>query len=82
MEKILIGYHEVVSAFSVENRKLKQVNYNLNEQYEKMAKDLFKSVVSDQKMTLTFKQCALRLISGFIIFSSNINCIIFGNFDW
>ena len=43
LEKILIGYHEVVSAFSVENRKLKQVNYNLNEQYEKMAKDLFNS---------------------------------------
>ena len=42
-EKILIGYHEVVSAFSLENRKLKQVNYNLNEQYEKMSKDLFNS---------------------------------------
>ena len=41
LEKILIGYHEVVSAFSQENRKLKQVNYNLNEQYEKMSKDLF-----------------------------------------
>ena len=43
LEKILIGYHEVVSAFSIENRKLKQVNYNLNEQYEKMSKDLFNS---------------------------------------
>jgi hypothetical protein len=43
LEKILIGYHEVVSAFSLENRKLKQVNYNLNEQYEKMSKDLFNS---------------------------------------
>ena len=43
LEKILIGYHEVVSAFSIENRKLKQVNYDLNEQYEKMSKDLFNS---------------------------------------
>ena len=43
LEKILIGYHEVVSAFSLENRKLKQENYNLNEQYEKMSKDLFNS---------------------------------------
>ena len=43
LEKILIGYHEVVSAFSIENRKLKQENYNLNEQYEKMSKDLFNS---------------------------------------
>ena len=38
-EKILIGYHEVFNAYSMENRKLKQVNYNLNEQYEKMSKD-------------------------------------------
>ena len=43
LAKLLIGYHEVVSAFSSENRKLKQVNYNLNEQYEKMSKDLFNS---------------------------------------
>ena len=41
LEKILIGYHEVFNAFSMENRKLKQINYNLNEQYEKMSKDLF-----------------------------------------
>ena len=41
LEKLLIGYHEVVSAFSAENKKLKQINYNLNEQYEKMSKDLF-----------------------------------------
>ena len=43
LEKILIGYHTVVSEFSLENRKLKQINYNLNEQYEKIAKDLFNS---------------------------------------
>jgi len=43
LEKLLIGYHEVVSAFSAENKKLKQINYNLNEQYEKMSKDLFNS---------------------------------------
>jgi len=43
LEKILIGYHEVFNAFSMENRKLKQINYNLNEQYEKISKDLFNS---------------------------------------
>ena len=43
LEKLLIGYHEVTSAFSAENKKLKQINYNLNEQYEKMSKDLFNS---------------------------------------
>ena len=41
LEKLLIGYHEVVSSFSAENKKLKQINYYLNEQYEKMTKDLF-----------------------------------------
>ena len=41
LEKILIGYHEVFTSFSLENRKIKQINYNLNEQYEKMSKDLF-----------------------------------------
>ena len=33
LEMMLIGYHEFVSVFSLENIKLKQVNYNLNEQY-------------------------------------------------
>ena len=41
LQKILIGYHEVVNAFSTENKKLKQINYNLNEQYENMSKVLF-----------------------------------------
>ena len=41
LEKIIIGYHEVFNSFSTENKKLKQINYNLNEQYEKMSKDLF-----------------------------------------
>jgi len=41
LQKILLGYHEVVNAFSTENKKLKQINYNLNEQYENMSKVLF-----------------------------------------
>ena len=41
LQKILYGYHEVVNAFSTENKKLKQINYNLNEQYENMSKVLF-----------------------------------------
>ena len=31
-------------------------------------KDLFKSVTTDQKMTLTFKQSALRIIAGLVVF--------------
>ena len=40
LQKLLIGYHEVVCSFSSENRKLKELNYKLTEQYEKIDKDL------------------------------------------
>lgn len=43
LERILIGYHEVVSAFSVENRKLKQLNLALTDQYEKIDKRLLEA---------------------------------------
>ena len=33
-----------------------------------MMKDLFKSVVSDQKMTMSFQQCVKRIIAGLIVF--------------
>ena len=58
-EKILIGYHEVFNAYSMENRKLKQVNYNLNEQYEKMSKDLFnnnKIIKEKQKLIVDLQK--------------------------
>ena len=59
LEKILIGYHEVFNAYSMENRKLKQVNYNLNEQYEKMSKDLFnnnKIIKEKQKLIVDLQK--------------------------
>ena len=40
LQNILIGYHEVVCAFSEENRKFKLLNYKLSEQYEKVDKNL------------------------------------------
>ena len=40
LQKLLIGFHEVVIAFSSENRKLKELNYKLNEEYEKIDKNL------------------------------------------
>jgi hypothetical protein len=58
-EKILIGYHEVFNAYSMENRKLKQINYNLNEQYEKMSKDLFnnnKLIKEKQKLIVDLQK--------------------------
>ena len=66
LEKIMNGYHEVVSAFSLENRKLKQVNYNLNEQYEKMAKDLFNS-----SKTLKEKQKQIESLQKKIYYLEN-----------
>ena len=67
LEKILIGYHTVVSAFSLENRKLKQINYNLNEQYEKIAKDLFhstKMLKEKQKIIENLEKKIQNLESG------------------
>ncbi len=39
LQKLLIGYHDVVGAFSSENRKLKELNYKLSEQYQKIDKN-------------------------------------------
>ena len=39
LQKILIGYHDVILAFSGENRKLKELNYKLSEQYQKIDKN-------------------------------------------
>ena len=38
LQKILLGYHNVILAFSGENRKLKELNYKLSEQYQKIDK--------------------------------------------
>ena len=39
LQKILLGYHNVILAFSGENRKLKQLKYKLSEQYQKIDKN-------------------------------------------
>ena len=39
LQKILLGYHNVILAFSGENRKLKELNYKLSEQYQKIDKN-------------------------------------------
>ena len=67
LEKLLIGYHEVVSAFSAENKKLKQINYYLNEQYEKMTKDLFnlnKIIKDRQKQNESLQKKISSLVKG------------------
>ena len=64
LEKILIGYHEVVSAFSAENRKLKQINYDLSQQYEKMCKESFNSnkIIKEKQKLIESLQKKIALI--------------------
>lgn len=64
LQKLLIGYHEVVIAFSSENRKLKELNYKLTEQYQKIDKNLIecnKRIKEKQKKieVLENKICSL-----------------------
>jgi len=64
LQKLLIGYHEVVIAFSSENRKLKELNYKLTEQYQKIDKNLIecnKGIKEKQKKieVLENKICSL-----------------------
>ena len=76
LEKIIIGYHEVFNAFSIENKKLKQINYNLNEQYEKMSKDLFnnnKLIKDKQKLIDNLQKRISFLESGIKKKNLNVN---------
>ena len=84
LEKILMRYHEVVSAFSLENRKLKQVNYNLNEQYEKMSKDLFNSskIIKEKQKQIENLQKKINVLENekpkenkILISTNNVNNI-------
>ena len=43
LQNLLLGYHNVFTAFSSENRKLKELNYKLTEQYEKIDKNLIEN---------------------------------------
>ena len=60
----MIGYHEVVSAFSAENRKLKQINYDLSQQYEKMCKESFNSnkIIKEKQKLIESLQKKIALI--------------------
>ncbi len=44
LQKLIIGYHEVVTTFSIENRELKQMNVLLNEKNEKMEKSFLETM--------------------------------------
>ena len=65
LQKLLYGYHEVVNAFSIENRELKQLNFSLNEKNEKMDKLLFESmsVMNEKNRELKFLKKKISTIS-------------------
>ena len=65
LQKLLYGYHEVVNAFSIENRELKQLNFSLNEKNEKMDKLLLESmsVMNEKNRELKFLKKKISTIS-------------------
>ena len=78
LQKILIGYHEVVIAFSSENRKLKELNYKLTEQYQKIDKNLIecnKSIKEKQKRIEVLENKIYTLVNNM----RNKNNIIINN---
>ena len=75
LQKLLIGYHEVVLAFSNENRKLKELNIKLTEQYENIDKNLIEC-----NKTLKEKQNKIELLENkLFICINNIKKINFQN---
>ena len=81
LDKILIKYHEVFNSFSMENRKLKEINYNLNEQYEKMSKNLFKTnkIIKEKENLIENLQKRISFLENGIkkknLINNNINNI-------
>ena len=65
LQKLLFGYHEVVNAFSIENRELKQLNFNLNDKNEKMDKLLVESmnIMNEKNRELQFLKKKLSTMS-------------------
>ena len=43
LEKILIGFHEVVTLYSSENKKLKELNFQLREEYNRIDKNFLEN---------------------------------------
>ena len=86
LQKLLYGYHEVVNAFSIENRELKQLNFSLNEKNEKMDKLLLESmsVMNEKNRELKFLKKKISTISletdantNHITSNENENLIVF-----
>ena len=74
LQNIFIGYHDVVSAFSSENIKLKELNYKLTEQYEKIDKNLIESnkIIKEKQKQIEMLE---NKINGLVINMKNKNII-------
>ena len=80
LQKIIIGYHEVVTTFSVENRELKQMNILLNEKNEKMEKTVLETMdkMNEKKKEVDFLKKKISTLS-LDTTESNTNYIVNSN---
>ena len=79
LQKLLIGYHEVVSSFSLENRELKQMNMLLKEKNEKVENSLLETIkkINCKKKEVDFLKKKISTMS--LDTDSNTNHIINSN---
>ena len=79
LQKLLIGYHEVVSSFSIENRELKQSNLMLIEKNKKLEKIISDSIINmnEKKREIDFLKRKISTMS--LDTESNTNHIITSN---
>ena len=76
LQKLIIGYHEVVLAFSEENRKFKELNNKLNEQYENIDKNLIEcnKIIKEKQNRIDILENKMRgLINNMKKINFNIN---------
>ena len=74
LQRLLIGYHDVVLAYSEENLKLRELNYKLTEQYETIDKNLIECNrnIKEKQKTIEILE---NKISGYVNNIKNKNII-------
>ena len=72
LHQLLIGFHEVVIAFSAENRKLKELNYKLTEEYEKIDKNLIEcnKIIKEKQQKIDILE---KKLHGLVNNGNNMN---------
>ena len=78
LQRILIGYHDVVSSFSTENRKLKILNYQLSEQYQKIDKNFIEcnKTIKEKQNELENLEKKISILMNNLAESKKVNIIL------